>query len=850
MICILLLLGCTYLGYLKYVRIVNHFNLARWHLGNAQTLIQNPPTVVLSPRHLEALRGEFAQAEEDFKGLKVELRPFLYLARFGRWLPGVGSDIQAAPHLIDLAIGSSSAGRLTCEGLYSLSALATRQPLALEDSGEEILDALVQGGPKFAAAMEELDKAVKGRRAINEGDLSSEAVAYIELLDGYLPSLRWGIRALTAAPDLVESLLGLSVPRRLMLVIQNSHELRATGGFISGIGLVNVDKGKVTKLDFYGSAAFDDPSQRYSPPPESLFNCMWAGLWLLRDANWSPDFPTSARIIEGLYELSQGASVDGIIAVDETAVKFVLEATGPVYLDAYGERVNAENVWEKIKQYHDEPFGGKPRLLSEEVAENWAIPASKLFVGELLEGVLARLQEEVTTSDVVRFLGALQRGLDQRHILLYIHDTETEALLQEYNWGGSLRPTEGDYLLVIDSNVGYNKINPNIEESIDYQVELKPDGGAQGTVIITYHNKSTEGGADCIQGVKPGQTYGQMMEGCYWDYLRVYVPRDSRLTEATRIPFPEGSLLSWVAKRTGPEGPTVGPSEAGKDVFGQFFVVAPGEKRRVGFRYDLPEVVFSESEKRYALLIQKQPGTIAVPVKVTILVPLGMEIVSAKPRPTLVSGNRVKYETTLLTDRQFELILSGEAKPIVEEAPLEEGISFPWLEPIPAVAPTPSLIPTLKPTESRKPPATWIRIPKIGVDAGVVEMGWKVVIEEGVRKAKWEIPGFAVGHRIDSANPGEGNKIVMTAHNNIGGKTFKLLFELEAGDEIFLRTADDRQYRYVVAEAMILLEKAASPEEIAAHARYMDPTPEETLTLISCWPEWSNTHRVIVVAKP
>ena len=34
------------------------------------------------------------------------------------------------------------------------------------------------------------------------------------------------------------------------------------------------------------------------------------------------------------------------------------------------------------------------------------------------------------------------------------------------------------------------------------------------------------------------------------------------------------------------------------------------------------------------------------------------------------------------------------------------------------------------------------------------------------------------------------------------------------------------------------------------NARYMDPTPDQTLTLITCFPYGIDDHRLIVIAKP
>jgi hypothetical protein len=44
--------------------------------------------------------------------------------------------------------------------------------------------------------------------------------------------------------------------------------------------------------------------------------------------------------------------------------------------------------------------------------------------------------------------------------------------------------------------------------------------------------------------VRYDPVYEQMMDRCYWDYLRVYVPQGSRLLDATRIPVPGEVLFS------------------------------------------------------------------------------------------------------------------------------------------------------------------------------------------------------------------------------------------------------------------------------------------------------------------
>jgi sortase A len=45
-------------------------------------------------------------------------------------------------------------------------------------------------------------------------------------------------------------------------------------------------------------------------------------------------------------------------------------------------------------------------------------------------------------------------------------------------------------------------------------------------------------------------------------------------------------------------------------------------------------------------------------------------------------------------------------------------------------------------------------------------------------------------------------------------------------------------------------ERGEPVEARRQNARWMNPTEDERLTMITCWPYTSNTHRLIVVAKP
>ncbi len=119
------------------------------------------------------------------------------------------------------------------------------------------------------------------------------------------------------------------------------------------------------------------------------------------------------------------------------------------------------------------------------------------------------------------------------------------------------------------------------------------------------------------------------------------------------------------------------------------------------------------------------------------------------------------------------------------------------------------------------------------------------------RKANaWEVADYAAGHNYNSANPGEGGNIVLAGHNNWRGEVFRYLEFLKPGDTIQLWTLSGKEYDYRVTDIQKLLETGVSMAQHIKNAQVMNPTDHEQLTLITCWPYTTYTHRLIVTALP
>jgi len=146
-------------------------------------------------------------------------------------------------------------------------------------------------------------------------------------------------------------------------------------------------------------------------------------------------------------------------------------------------------------------------------------------------------------------------------------------------------------------------------------------------------------------------------------------------------------------------------------------------------------------------------------------------------------------------------------------------------------------------------PPTRIRIPKIRVDADVVEVGYEVRQENGRAVTVWKVADFAAGFHRGSAYPGHVGNTVIAGHNNIRGRVFRYLLNLQSGDDVYLYVGE-QVFHYTVSQVLLVKETGMTEEIQRENARWIEPTEDERLTLVGCWPFIKPDHRVIVIAHP
>lgn len=596
------------------VRVVGALNSLQADMQNLQGT--TPETVLTSPS--AQMDGILTRTARDLQELRSSVGPLIYVLPALGWLPRYGGDLANAPAILDLADSTMRAALDTTTLGGSIEEELKVGRTQHHSAGVAILNVVQTKAPLIEQVRQNLKAAQSTREAIDSATLSSAPRDLLSRFDRWLPTWQMAIEALTNAP----SILGADRPRTYLLIAQNSDELRATGGFISAVSLVNIDRGEITTTGFQDSFAVDDLTKNHPEAPAPLLQYMWAWQWTFRDGNWSPDVPTSARQLIQLYAIDRGLVADGVIAINLQAVPTLLPALGALELEGEDGPVNAENVAVKIQENWTSPL-----VAQGQTADWWS--HRKDFLGSLFQSALDRLLSG--EFDQGQLLQGISTAVLRRDLWVFLDaDGKQSEILFPADRAQSQRAR--DNLMLVDSNVGFNKVDGRITRAVEYWVRIDPLGSATSTTAVTYANTSVDTKTFCVHQPLYATTYADLQQGCYWDYVRVVAPASSRMLSSTGI-----------------SSPVQDSSEKGRSVFGGYLILPRGETREVTFTYAQPRVL--SDGMVYSLYLERQSGTSMIPVRVHITPPSDWQVKSTNVAPVRTAIDNLEYAVTLDQDQ-------------------------------------------------------------------------------------------------------------------------------------------------------------------------------------------------------
>lgn len=375
------------------------------------------------------------------------------------------------------------------------------------------------------------------------------------------------------------SLLGESKERKYLVLFQNDKELRPTGGFITAYAIFRIEKGIIhvdKSDDIYNldntirkKYKVPDPIAKYLPKVTS-FN--------LRDSNLSPDFIESMKTFETMYnDSSNKTKIDGIIAIDTNVLISTIKILDDEVI-ASGIKFNTKN----------DPRCDCPQVIYV-LEDNISKPVNYEKSGrkDLLGSLLYATMEKALKSSPKLYWGPLfQEGfklIDQKHVLFYLYDKDAQSGIEALNAAGKIKPFEGDYLHVNDTNFGGQKSNMYTTENVEQNYEVKGDGSIIKTITLRYKNPHEPSDCNLERG-------NLCLNATLRDWVRLYVPKGSVLLNS------QGSEVKVTTY-----------DELNKTVIDGFITVRPLGTATYTISYRLPFKLTDNSP--LPVLIQKQPGT-------------------------------------------------------------------------------------------------------------------------------------------------------------------------------------------------------------------------------------------------
>jgi hypothetical protein len=254
---------------------------------------------------------------------------------------------------------------------------------------------------------------------------------------------------ITAAVSAGPILAGTDKPRKYLISFQNSAEARGTGGILGAYALIELDKGNLKVLQTGSNAALYGISLKEIPVavPAEFLRLYGKNPAILQNSNLSPHFPYGAQIWMGLWKKKYGEQLDGVIAVDPTALSYVLRATGEIRLKS-GEKITSENVVEETLKNAYERYEKDNDARKQYLVDIMNATAAKLTKGEYSKLKMAK---------------ALRDGIKANRILIYSTNKDAQAKLATVKLGGELG---------LDANNEYRTVIQNIDASkLDYYLD-------------------------------------------------------------------------------------------------------------------------------------------------------------------------------------------------------------------------------------------------------------------------------------------------------------------------------------------------------------------------------------------
>jgi len=258
------------------------------------------------------------------------------------------------------------------------------------------------------------------------------------------------------AVRVVLPMLGEQHPQRYFIGFLNEAEARGVGGIPAAFAIATVDGGRL-HFDHFGS----DVEFRHVQADVDLgaeFTALYGQdnpTGYYANSDLSPDFRNAARIWGGLWTAKTGQRVDGALALDPTALGYLLAVTGPARTST-GQVVTSNNVVALTQHDLYQQYGGGTAKDDQ---------ARKQYVVGLAQAVSRRLAGGGNPRQLVQAVG---RAAAQHRFVVWSADPAIEQDIVTAGWAGALPAAGPPATGFVVNNAGGTKLDYYLDRSFTY----------------------------------------------------------------------------------------------------------------------------------------------------------------------------------------------------------------------------------------------------------------------------------------------------------------------------------------------------------------------------------------------
>ncbi len=442
-------------------------------------------------------------------------------------------------------------------------------------------------------------------------DLNTRIKLYSSVID----------KAKTAA-SLLPSLTGVNgQPKKYLVLLQNNLELRPTGGFIGSYAVIDFEQGRIKKILVDDVYNLDGNLKEHIEPPIELKTDLGQTSWYLRDSNFDPDFPTSARQAQFFYNKEAGEQVNGVFAMDLSASAKLIDAVDNLDLTDYNTRITSQNLFREA-------------ITHAEVGFFPGSQAKKNFLTAIQTQLFNKLFF-LSSQNWPAIVGALGQSLEEKHLMVYLADPKEYAYIVSQNWTGAIpRPSDEvvgetkDFLSVVEANMGANKSNYYLNRKYNLETSFGKSGEVVHNLMISYENNS------------PSEVFPA---GVYKNRIRFYLPLGARLNKAS---LGEKDITAEVKPFT----------DYGRAGFSTYIEILPKEQKTLVLNYQLAKPLdFKDNQNLYRLDVIKQPGTDKDSFEWNLSYAINY---SVEGKEGNIDQQALNISTDLSKDRSFQVVVN------------------------------------------------------------------------------------------------------------------------------------------------------------------------------------------------